>query len=299
MRARPGRRTDRGDSKVVSAGMEKSAVRVLEVAVDGTTVRRNFDDSARDAERGLAQKEFFFVYQPKLRVSDGLLTGFESLIRWQHPEQGVLMPAAFIGLVENSRLTCRFTDYVIEEAARVLAEWDILGYGRLSLSVNLPAHEIMRPGAAERLSFILDLYAARAERLQIELTESIDPGSIEMLANAVASIREMGVSVAIDDFGSGCWSLTKLHRLAVDTIKLDRSFMCGIQDNIESQAMVEALVELGGRLNKHVVVEGVETEAQFQWLKGLSRIDCQGYYISEPIREEQIGEWIEKCGVDC
>ncbi|WP_196319665.1 EAL domain-containing protein [Burkholderia cepacia] len=274
-------------------------MRALEIALDSTAVHRNYGDLVDDAELGLARKEFFFVYQPKLRLEAGLLSGFESLIRWHHPEHGVLMPSVFIDLVEDSYLTSQFTDYVMMESARVLASWAALGYGGLSLSVNLPAREITRPGAEKRLSSILDSCAVRAGNLQIELTESIDPGPIETLATAIASIRNMGVSVAIDDFGSGCWSLTKLHRLAVDTLKLDRSFMCDIHENIESRAMVETLVELGRRLKKRVVIEGVETKAQFEWLSEMTQIDCQGYYISEPIREEQVGGLIERRGILC
>ncbi|WP_423759340.1 EAL domain-containing protein [Burkholderia sp. NLJ2] len=288
-----------GRSKAVSAGTGKSDVRALEIALDSTAVHRNYDDLVDDAKLGLARKEFFFVYQPKLRLQAGLLSGFESLIRWHHPEHGVLMPAVFIDLVENSYLTSQFTDYVMTESARVLASWAALGYGGLSLSVNLPAREITRPGVEKRLSSILESYAVRAGNFQIELTESIDPGPIETLATAIASIRNMGVSVAIDDFGSGCWSLTKLHRLAVDTLKLDRSFMRDIHENIESKAMVETLVELGSRLKKRVVIEGVETEAQFDWLREMAQIDCQGYYISEPIREEQIDGLIERRGILC
>ncbi|WP_174947052.1 EAL domain-containing protein [Burkholderia lata] len=272
-------------------------MRAWEIAVDGTAVRCRTGDLVEDAERGLVRKEFFFVYQPKLRVQTGLLSGFESLIRWHHPEHGMLMPAAFIDLVENSHLTCRFTDYVIEESVRVLASWAALGYGDLSLSVNLPAREITRPEMAGRLALVLDSYAVCAGNLQIELTESVDPGPIEALAAAVASIRDLGVSVAIDDFGSGCWSLTKLHCLAVDTLKLDRSFMRDVHENSESRTMVETLVELGTRLKKNVVVEGVETRAQFEWLKAMAQIDCQGYYISEPIREEQMDGLIERCGI--
>ncbi|WP_175950711.1 EAL domain-containing protein [Burkholderia sp. BCC0405] len=265
--------------------------------MDGTAVRCSTDDLVEDAERGLARKEFFFVYQPKLRVQAGLLSGFESLIRWHHPKHGVLMPVAFIDLVENSHLTYRFTEYVMMESARVLANWATLGYSSLSLSVNLPAPEIVRPGVTERLSYILESHGVRAGNFQVEITESIDPGPIEELVTAVASIRESGVSVAIDDFGSGCWSLTKLHRLAVDTLKLDRSFMRDVDENIESRTMIETLVELFGRLKKRVVVEGVETESQLRWLNRIDGIDCQGYYISKPVMENRVIDVIEKYGV--
>jgi EAL domain-containing protein (putative c-di-GMP-specific phosphodiesterase class I) len=248
----------------------------------------------KDAERGLARGEFFFVYQPKVRVREGQLSGFESLIRWRHPSHGILAPDSFIRLVEDSPLSGRFTDFIVAEAAQTLADWSHRGHGTLSLAVNLPAGEIGQPGLANKLSALLHNQSINASRLQIEVTESTVPDSIEVLATAVESLKQSGVSVAIDDFGAGCWSLTVLHRLGVDTLKLDRKFMCNIQDNDNSKVVVEALVQLAQRLGMHVVVEGVETRAQFAWVSTIGHIDCQGYYISAPIRRDQIDEFIVK-----
>ncbi|APA89143.2 EAL domain-containing protein [Paraburkholderia sprentiae WSM5005] len=250
-----------------------------------------------DAERGLARREFFFVYQPKLRLQQGRLSGFESLLRWRHPARGVLTPDAFIHFVEDSPLTASFTDFVVAEATQTLADWTTRGYDTLSLAVNLPAREIGRPGFTNKLSTLLRTRSLNASRLQIELTENTDPGSIDTLASAVKSLRESGVSVAIDDFGSGCWSLAVLHRLGVDTLKLDRKFMRDIQDNADSKVVVESLVQLGQRLGKRVVIEGIETAAQFAWAMTVGHIDCQGYYISEPISTEQIDRLIARHGI--
>ncbi|KXU85508.1 hypothetical protein CI15_20300 [Paraburkholderia monticola] len=250
-----------------------------------------------DAERGLDRREFFFVFQPKLRLQECRLSGFESLLRWRHPVHGVLTPAAFIHFVENSPLTARFTDFVVTEAARTLADWTVRGHETLSLAINLPASEIGRPGLANKLSTLLRTRALNASRLQIELTETTDPGPIDVLASAIASLRKAGVSVAIDDFGSGCWSLSILHKLGVDTLKLDRTFMYDIQENADLKVMVETLVQLGQRLGKRVVLEGIETAAQFAWAKTIGQIDCQGYYISKPITDEQIDRFIEKNGI--
>ncbi|KVN39314.1 hypothetical protein WJ63_31315 [Burkholderia pyrrocinia] len=252
---------------------------------------------AVDAERGLDENEFFLVFQPKLRLETGWLSGFESLIRWRHPTYGVLMPSAFIDVVENSPLSCRFTDFLLTEAAKTLANWGARGYGDLSLSINLPSQEITQPGMVGRLAAILDAHAVSADRLQIELTEATHPGPIDTLATAVASLREAGVSVAIDDFGSGCWSLAVLHRLAVDTLKLDRSFLCNIHESSEAQAVVESLIRLGQRLGKRIVIEGIETEAQFAWARTMTHIDCQGYYISAPVQDAQINGLIAKHGI--
>jgi EAL domain-containing protein (putative c-di-GMP-specific phosphodiesterase class I) len=245
-----------------------------------------------DAERGLAGREFFFVYQPKLRLQEGRLSGFESLLRWRHPSRGVLAPDSFIDLVENSPLTGNFTYFVIEEAARTLSDWGVRGYNSLSLAVNLPASEIGQPGLAHKLSALLRARAIDPSLLQIELTESTEPASIEVLASAVKSLKESGISVAIDDFGTGCWSLAILHRIGVDTLKLDRKFMCDIHENANSKIVVETLVQLGQRLGMRVVVEGIETQAQFAWVGTIGQIDCQGYYISAPIEREHIAKFV-------
>ncbi|WP_174943580.1 EAL domain-containing protein [Burkholderia lata] len=261
--------------------------------------RFNSLDIANDAERGLDRKEFFLVFQPKIQIQTGLLSGFESLLRWRHPEYGILMPSEFIDLVENSPLACRFTDFILIEAAKTLAGWAARGYDGLLLSINLPAQEITQHRMIKRLSAVLDEYAVRAERIQIEITESFVPGQLDKLEAAIASIREIGASVAIDDFGAGCWSLGMLHRLAVDTLKLDRSFIRDIHENSESRVIAETLVWLGKRLGKQVVVEGVETEAQYLWARTMTQIDCQGYYISEPVPEVQIHNLVAKHGVVC
>jgi EAL domain-containing protein (putative c-di-GMP-specific phosphodiesterase class I) len=253
--------------------------------------------SIDDARRGLDAREFFFVYQPKLRIGEGRLSGFESLLRWNHPSRGVLTPSSFIHLVEDSPLTGSFTDFIVAQAARTLADWTMRGYDTLSLAVNLPAAEIARPGLAAQLATLLVSCSIDTSRLQIELTESTDPGSIETLASSIASLKERGVSVAIDDFGAGCWSLAILHRLGIDTLKLDRRFMSDSQDNDNSRVVVESLIELGQRLGKRVVIEGVETAEQFAWIKTIDQVDCQGYYISAPIVDEQIDKLVARHGL--
>lgn len=225
------------------------------------------------------------------------MSGFESLLRWRHPSRGVLTPDAFIDIVENSPLTESFTDFVVAEAARTLSDWTVRGYDTLSLAVNLPPSEVARPGLASKLSNLLGRRSIDASRFQIELTETTDPGSIEVLASGVESLKESGVSVAIDDFGSGCWSLVILHRLGIDTLKLDRSFMADIQENADSKVIVEALVQLGQRLGKRIVIEGIETAAQFAWASTIGHIDCQGYYISAPIGHDRIPELVARHGL--
>ncbi len=265
--------------------------------MNDTATSFNLSEMVGDADRGLSRKEFFLVFQPKMRMQAGVLSGFESLMRWRHPVRGILLPSSFIKLAEDSPLVHRFTDFVLTEAVVTLAQWAARGYDCLSLAVNLPAREITQSGMVKKIADVLEAHAVNPARLQIELTETTDPGPLETLVAAVASIREIGVSVAVDDFGAGCWSLNILHHLSVDTLKLDRSFMLDIHEDGKSRVVVEALVQLGKSLGKRVVIEGVETEAQFEWVGTMGEVDCQGYYISEPVQGEEVGELIGRYGL--
>lgn len=241
-----------------------------------------------DAERGLAREEFFFLFQAKLRSQEEKISGFECLMRWQHPEGGVLEPSAFISVVADSKLTIRFTDLLLAHAMDTLVSWTARGHTRLTLAINLPAVEIAREDLPGKLVAGLACRDLDASRLQIELTEVVEPAQLDSFAAAIDAVRGTGVSVALDDFGAGLTSLTLLHQLPVDIIKIGRSFIELVPDNSEAKFIVETLIRLGQRLGKKIVLQGIETEAQLTWAKTLPSIDCQGFYISEPILENEI-----------
>jgi len=245
-----------------------------------------------DAERGLAQEEFFFLFQPKLRSEEGRISGFECLMRWQHPVDGVLEPSAFISVVADSELTIRFTDFLLAHAMDTLANWTARGYTNLSLAINLPAIEIVREDLPNKLIAGLACRDLDASRLQIELTEAAEPAELDSFAAAIDVVRGTGVCVALDDFGAGLTSLTLLHQLPVDIIKIGRSFIDGVPNNTEARFIVETLIRLGQRLGKQIVLKGIETEAQLTWARTLPFIDCQGFYISAPIPEYRIDHLI-------
>jgi EAL domain-containing protein (putative c-di-GMP-specific phosphodiesterase class I) len=144
---------------------------------------------------------------------------------------------------------------------------------------------------------VLAAQAVDTAKLQIELTETTEPGPLDELVAAVDSVRATGVRVAIDDFGAGYWSLGLLHRLAVDVLKIDRCFISDIPANARSTVLLEALVRLGQLLGKQIVIEGIETEAQFVWAKSMAHVDCQGYYISMPVHAAQIDELVMQHGL--
>jgi EAL domain-containing protein (putative c-di-GMP-specific phosphodiesterase class I) len=283
-----------GDTDTASSEVRNSHAR--EVQMDATA-KRNQLDIVDDVERGLAQNEFFLVFQPKLRVPEETLSGFEALLRWRHPVRGILMPSSFIRVVESSRLSGRFTDFLLARAAETLADWAACGYGSLSLAINLPVRELAREDLPGKLVRVLAAQAIDTAKLQIELTETTEPGPLDELVAAVDSVRATGVRVAIDDFGAGYWSLGLLHRLAVEVLKIDRCFISDIPVNARSTVLLEALVRLGQLLGKQIVIEGIETEAQFVWAKSMPHVDCQGYYISMPVHAAQIDELVMQHGL--
>jgi EAL domain-containing protein (putative c-di-GMP-specific phosphodiesterase class I) len=270
---------------------------VGEVPMDNTASDYSQFDIVEEAERGLNQKEFFLVFQPQLRMPDEKLSGFEALLRWRHPALGVLMPSSFIGVVENSRLSGRFTDFLLARAAETLADWAACNYAPLSLAINLPVRELVREDLPEKVVGLLASHAVDTAKLQIELTESTEPGPLIVLAAAIDSVRATGVRVAIDDFGAGYWSLSALHRLAVDVLKIDRSLINNIPESSQATIVLEALIRLGQRLGKQIVIEGIETAAQFAWTKAMSQVDCQGYYICRPVCAAQIDDLVREHGL--
>jgi EAL domain-containing protein (putative c-di-GMP-specific phosphodiesterase class I) len=241
-----------------------------------------------DAERGLGQDEFFFVLQPKLRLQENRLSGFEYLIRWQHPESGVLEPVYFISVVEDSSLAGRFTDLLIARAVQTLVQWKMAGHDDLSLAINLSAAELGRKDLPGRLKALCTSLGVSPCRFEIELTGVVHPDQLDWLIDVIQAVQAVGVRVALDDFGSGFNSLTLLQQLPVDIVKFDRSLIKQVMVNGESRRMVETLVRLAQNHGKRIVLTGLETAEQFAWAKTLPDIEGQGFFICEPVDEEEI-----------
>jgi EAL domain-containing protein (putative c-di-GMP-specific phosphodiesterase class I) len=247
-----------------------------------------------EAERGLCQNEFFFVLQPKFRLRENSLSGFEYLIRWRHPEDGVLEPAFFISIVEDSSLTGQFTDLLLSHAASTLTRWKTAGYDDLSLAINLSAPELGRKDLPNRLAALFALHDIKPNRFEIELTDVVHPDQLDWLVDVIHAVQAIGVRVALDDFGSGFNSLTLLQQLPVDIVKFDRSLIRQVPLNDEATRMVETLVRLARSHGKRIVLTGLETVEQFEWARTLPDIEAQGFYICEPLSEAMIGDVIAR-----
>ena len=242
----------------------------------------------RDA---LDQRQLEIHYQPKASLASGDVDGVEALVRWNHPERGLIPPNDFIPLAEHTGLIDRLTVYVMDEALRQCAEWGDLGLD-LAVAINLSARNIADSGLPETVADRLAAHGVDPSRLVLELTEStlmVDPkGSKEVLAR----LHEMGVGLAIDDFGTGYSSLSYLSELPVTELKIDRSFVMSMATSDGDAFIVRATIDLGRNLGLRVVAEGVETEAVWNRLAELGCDVGQGYYLSRPVPATELTRWL-------
>jgi diguanylate cyclase (GGDEF)-like protein/PAS domain S-box-containing protein len=249
----------RGRIELFDHGMRTEVLRKAEVA----------GELRHAAERG----ELVLHYQPIMRLADGALTGFEALLRWDHPERGLLLPGAFIDVAEDSDLIVSIGAWVLGEAGRQLAAWrDELPEHPITMSVNLAARQIADLDLVATVREMLARYQLEPSRLTLEITEGTLMEDAEVSVATLRELKALGVQLAIDDFGTGYSSLAYLKRFPIDFLKIDRSFVSGLEHESEDAVIVKAVVELGRALGLGVVAEGVETDGQ---LAELERIGCE------------------------
>ena len=241
-----------------------------------------------DLRRALERGEFLNVYQPIVSLGTGEITGFESLLRWQHPTRGLLGPDKFISVAEDTGLIRELGWWALGEACRSLKKWRAsLGPDRsLFISVNLSTKQFAQPGLVQNIGKLLKELGLSADSLKLEITESTvmeDPhAAVEMLQQ----MKDLGIRLAIDDFGTGYSSLSYLHRFPLDTLKIDRSFISGKAAELNGMEIARSVMPLAKNLQLEVVAEGVETAEQVQELKKLDCKYAQGYYFSKPVSSE-------------
>lgn len=237
--------------------------------------------------RALERDELTLLYQPKLDLAAGRVTGVEALVRWQHPERGLLSPMEFVPLIEPTALVGPVTLHVIEQAARELVAWRRDGI-ELEMSVNLSARNLIDLELPAKIFEILAGHGIAPERLTVEVTESatmIDP---EKAIAALQALREGGVGVSIDDFGTGNASIAYLAQLPASEVKIDRSFITDICEDERIEAIVRSTVDIARRLDLKIVAEGIETQAALERVAQLGCDLAQGYLISRPISSSEL-----------
>lgn len=233
--------------------------------------------------RALERDEFLLYYQPLVDLHTGRITGAEALVRWQHPELGMVPPARFIPLAEEAGLITGIGEWVLRTACRQTKAWHDAGYKGLRIAVNLSVQQLVRTHFDSEVAAALTDSGLPPQCLELELTESMSMKHPERTVALLARLKAMGVSIAIDDFGTGYSNLSYLKRFPVDKLKLDRSFVSGITTNTEDSELAQAIVAMARSLRLTVVAEGVEEAQQVALLRSYGCDQLQGYYFSPPV----------------
>ncbi len=240
---------------------------------------------ATQLRRGIERSELIVEYQPKLSLQPGRGHGVEALVRWQHPQLGLLGPDAFVPLAERTGQIRELTQFVLGEAIQQAADWHAAGLP-VRMSVNLSPRDLLDPELPRLIDALLSRWRLPATALQLEITERGIISDLTQGRHVLESLRRVGVTSAIDDFGTGYSSLSQVHALPVDEIKIDKSFVQGMTSERPAAAIVESTIQLGRSLGLHVTAEGVEDEATGRELVGLGCDFAQGYYFGRPTNPE-------------
>jgi len=236
----------------------------------------------------LEKEEFVVYYQPQINAKSGKLVGIEALVRWKHPNMGLIPPSKFIGLAEESGLIVEIDRWVMKTALQQVNTWYQQGLDPGVLALNLSLSHLRREDYIEKLQLLLDEIYFRSEWLELEITESEVMKKYDEVVSKLQLINNMGIGIAIDDFGTGHSSLSHLQKLPVNKLKIDKSFIDDVPDNKEDVAIIKAVIALAGNLNLDVLAEGVESEAQMRFLLENGCENIQGYYFSQPISASEL-----------
>ena len=241
-----------------------------------------------DLRQALARRELFLDYQPQYDAGDGRMLGVEALLRWRHPQQGLISPASFIPIAEETGLIVSIGEWVLDEACRQNAAWLAAGCGPLVVAVNLSALQITQAGLSATVSAALRRHALPPALLELEITESVLMRDTDRALEVLSDLRRIGIKVSIDDFGTGYSSLNYLKRLPLDKLKIDRSFIRDLPRDANDVAITQAIIAISSKLGLAVIAEGVETREQFEFLRNNGCNQIQGFYFSRPRPPQEI-----------
>jgi diguanylate cyclase (GGDEF)-like protein len=243
-----------------------------------------------ELRRAIEAEEFVVHYQPIMSLKTGEMWGVEALVRWSHPERGLLDPWEFIAVAEQSGIVVPMGEGVLEEACGQAKEWqeEHPRIPALVISVNLSARQLQRPDIAQIVERVMKKTGLESRYLRLDITETVYIKALEGNTQALDELRSLGVSISIDDFGTGYSSLAYLKRLPANALKIDKSFVKGLGEDLEDTAIVGMVRELAHTLGMEAIAEGVESEAQATLLKEIGCDMAQGYHFSKPLPPEEI-----------
>ena len=236
-----------------------------------------------DLQRALKQEEFITYYQPIINLATEKISGFEALVRWRHPERGLISPLEFIPCMEETGLIVPVGIMILKQACLQLKAWHDLGWTELTMSVNLSVRQFACPNLVEDIDQVLLETAIDPNYLKMEITESAIMDNAQTAITVLEQLRSRHIQISIDDFGTGYSSLGYLHRFPVDNLKIDRSFVSQIQSDKRKYQVVDTIVSLSKQLQLSIIAEGIETTEQLQWLQNVGCEYGQGYLFSKPL----------------
>ena len=244
-----------------------------------------------DMRRALEQEQFFLLYQPQLDLTSSRTVGVEALIRWQHPQRGLLSPGAFIPIAEENGQILQIGEWVLQEACRQNKRWQEQGFSPITVSVNLSMRQFAQADLVARVQGILAETGLEPQYLELEITESMT-SDVDYAIGTLTELKALGVKISIDDFGTGYSSLLYLKKFPIDKLKIDRSFVTDLTVDSSDAAIVTTIALMARHLNLRVTAEGVENSNQLNFLKDQQCQEAQGYYFAKPIPPREVEHWL-------
>jgi EAL domain-containing protein (putative c-di-GMP-specific phosphodiesterase class I) len=246
-----------------------------------------------ELRHALGRDELLLHFQPKVDIATGAIVGAEALVRWRHPERGMVPPGEFIPVAEETGLIVQISAWVLEAAVRQVRAWQDEGLGLVKIAINLSARDFSS-SLPDRVDAILENYDVEARWLELEITESMLMHSADRVIGMMDELAQRGITLALDDFGTGYSSLSYLKRFPIDTLKIDRSFVLNIPGDANDCAIAGAIVGMAKQLGHKIIAEGVETADQFAFLRGIGCDEFQGYLFSPPVDAEKFSAMLRE-----
>jgi EAL domain-containing protein (putative c-di-GMP-specific phosphodiesterase class I) len=249
--------------------------------------------SRDEIQTAIESQQLVIHYQPKVTTHSGVMRGVEALVRWEHPQYGLVSPAHFVPLVENDGLIDVMTAWVLEHALKQLREWHARGL-TISMAVNLSARSLDNSELADRIATVASKIGIEPKYLVLEITETAVMADVALALGTLARLRLKGFGLSIDDFGTGFSSMQQLSRVPFTELKIDRSLVHGAAERPHLHVMLQSTIEMGKKLHLTTVAEGVENPADWQLIRLLGCDVCQGYYVAKPMPGDALPGWLKQ-----
>ena len=280
------------DTAMYEAKLERvSSFRFFNSSMNQKIVKQvELENEARIA---LKEQQFFLALQPQIELASKRLTGFEALLRWNHPQRGLVPPGDFLPMLENTAMMSELDFWVMEKAIELLSRLASNGYRNVKMAINLSAAQFANSALLPYLMELIELHKVDARNIELELTETVLVADIERAVEVIQQIRALGCKIAVDDFGTGYSSLSYLKTIPSDIIKIDRSFIAGMLETESDRNIVSSTISMVRSMGQEIIAEGIEQPEQLYQLANMSCQYGQGYYISKPIKEDVLWEVLQ------